>query len=406
MHLRDLPDAFKPLLTLLGFFTVCALATGAIYQLTAHDQIRVLLFALFVLALSLLFPRVLRPLEGRYVDLVYYAAAIAAAYVYFVSQEARQQMIRLEREGADLEAALERQERESDALATSIAAAVSDLATVEAAISEYRSFLASEAVQALYAEETRVAAALLDRSLVAIIQDDLRGAVDACGEDMPMAQNAIAQIQARRVMRQLNDAESPRGVTLDIELAELQSFVDLIARCDRISARMRSLDSLGPSYEKVQAIWDFYTDPDFRASRVRRDLLPTSIDLGDGQRTLPEVLEDVLRLRKSEAGLARQQDRRASLTITIDDQRNQREAAITASGEAHERLATNKDSIATLGGHTLRGWALTASEWLIFTWPFFLISLLGAKIARVDYLSRALARPARPPAPSRRRSGR
>ena len=52
-------------------------------------------------------------------------------------------------------------------------------------------------------------------------------------------------------------------------------------------------------------------------------------------------------------------------------------------------IKKNVEEIKTKKDETIRGWTLQLSELIAFTWPYFLISLLGLKIARIRYFETA-----------------
>lgn len=378
----------RSLLLILAYLLLCAAIAVALHGLGLSDRLRVLTFAAATLALSLLLPRFAKPLEGRFVDLLYYTTAIAAACVIFISQEARQQLIRLEREHADREVEISRLEEALGKLERDIAGAESNLTEVREQIFAREAFLKSPAVRSLKAHEARVTTELLGKSVLYVIEDDLRLRAESCTQEIRDAVSEIARIDTARSLQQLDEFR-PRPGLVDVDSIQRQLQVDVIERCEGIQALHRALAAAAPDFEKIRALWGFYTSRDFQPRTRRRPPADARIALGDGERQAGDLLDLVLEVQRSEILLSADTAKEGALTETLQRWRGQRETTQSTMQETKAAKDATLSDIEAAKEQTLRGWALTASEWLAFTWPYFLIALLGAKIARVDYIARA-----------------
>ena len=112
------------------------------------------------------------------------------------------------------------------------------------------------------------------------------------------------------------------------------------------------------------------------------------IEIDGQERPVAEVLEQVLTLQESDVRLAGAEEREKDLVRTIDGltaEKVNKGNDVAAKGA---EISEKQGKIETKRSEFLRGAALKVKLFAGSTWPYFLITFLGMKIARKKYFIR------------------
>ena len=222
--------------------------------------------------------------------------------------------------------------------------------------------------------------------------------------NVPAALDAIGRIEADRAIRRLNESrlrlqQVDPGAPLQLdynyslrsaaELGWLQFNEDLISRCNRIDGTLAGIDTLDPSFRKVQAIRSHSFDLELNKFFIQRAPRAGTIEVDGQERPVAEVLQEVVIIQENKTRLTMKESREKTLLITIENSKDDRNVKTNELYEVEREIKENAEEIKTKKNETIRGWTLQLSELTAFTWPYFLVSLLGLKIARIRYFEPA-----------------
>ena len=101
-------ELWRSSLHILVFLGIAGLAGVLLYAMTPNDEWRICAFGGLMLLLSLEFPWAADELNGRYVDLIYYTAAMVGIYFLFVSTGLEKELTQLQDEVESLQRDRER----------------------------------------------------------------------------------------------------------------------------------------------------------------------------------------------------------------------------------------------------------------------------------------------------------
>ena len=374
---------------ILIFLVISLFVGAAIFCTTDDQQIRLFAFAVALLAMGLLFPAAWEALPSSSVDLIYYSAAICGVLLYFFSRELEQQIIALSSELAGYELQEEASKHAHTELAEKIKQISSSRASTRAKIPEIESLLNLPEYVTLRRDESKIATAIIDGTQLNLFADYLRRRQGDCKGLMPILQQINAHLFAELHPLRLNSADGSNpsmSLRQSSRQAEFDQNTERMIQCMNIEASASAVGRLEPSFEKIQLLQRYRADPQLSEQFAGQESRNETVLVDGTEQELSPLLEKITKLVENRSALSALKRHAGDIDTTIGDLGRKKENLEEELKELKGKVDGAKSDIGRKKDETIRGWSLTASGWLVFRWPYLLISFLALKLARKNYL--------------------
>lgn len=360
------------------FFLFISALIGIILHISiSHDQSRLLIFGCTVFVGSILFPRIRSPLDGSKVDLLYYGSAISAAILFFIATETDLKRIQLEEninisenERDSIKGRIEITNQEIENRKSSLQYTLDD-------ISRYK--IEKKHKDIFDDNEVDISKKLYEMLELYAVKSDLREKYENCrklSEEFMKRKRAEFYENVSRPRRKWSDTwVNPEHMACTVQFRSI-------------------IEGLGNySFKKIRSLLKFKKRDSDLNEKNEKSYSDMFIDIAGQKFTVAYVLQIIETFSKSilfyyNSDLVSLAERRNNLNNIIQNKEKDLNLDFNELKMIGDKINSYNELLKSLNQEPLRGFALTVSKWLAFTWPYVLIFLLGLKIARKDYFEK------------------
>jgi len=360
------------MLRFVAYFGLAGLVAWIASGASPTPQFAVVVYAICVLLIAVAMPALRCELNPLAVDTLYYLAAAIAAAMYFIAAEPDQKLVDLQTTLSDDRSSVKETEAE-------IAALQGELSTVTEKIDP-----GAEKVQELEKElgedwaQRHVASG--DPNTIRVIDAVEQAEAFAFRVSAEAAQCDVTLdlLAKARAFRQLD--EKPRdGLQIPDFAAEFreQDYEREMSRCSLVSVLRSRIDALGAGAERAVGLLALSRD-EYLTSALFGYSQPSAV-LSEADLAKVASVYRLRTLRSSYESAVSELAALGETSKTLSDRISKESKSVET---LNTKIEATQQAIKETKDHPLEGLALRAKGWMTFRWPFFLIALLGMKLAR------------------------
>lgn len=347
-------------------------------QLVDDRQIAIILFAFVVVILSPIMPFIGQKLNGRLVDAIYYVAAISGVVLLFVSEEPAQNVVELQRSLARLNMDITDERTRNEILIAKIEDFESEAVKNEDRIRDIEQWLGKEAQQTLIREETDRSRRLTDALSLEGIAKYVEKEKALCDAQEDLLIRAKVSIEFER---QQSISGGNNGIANSLSISDqlqLDGINRQLHRCWMlINPSENRISSSESGYDRLLGIFDVAV-----GILLNETWGSLAVVLPEPSPKQVQEIEKVRELQQARYELAWAQSRTKELVQLSQDAAKSKIGVVDEINLIARSISDTEEALFDAKTQSLTGIALLTKEWLTFTWPYFLISILGLKLAR------------------------
>jgi len=364
-------------------FLFIAFVLGFIISITiTNEQAQIFIFGITIFLTALIFPKYVGLVDSSGVDLIYYGSAILAAIILFISTEVRINKINLESEITAIEveiANLSLQLAETKKKENQIGSRIK----INAEKLERFDPIASISREYFLSNEKSISTKIFEIMKFERLEPAISRRKEECIKTIREASKFI---------------DEQRGIRRDFLGRPTSNYVSSKTMgCSIFNTFYRSVRFDGDyTYRQIGHLLR-YSRSDGTVDATGKSVADKIVVINEKEVGLPALLNEVSVMNteailKIESPFSARQQREDLIDLVAQYESdklnvNSEISNIEKGISAKERdLTILNDGLRKLSEKRLQGLTLVASVWLTFWWPYLLISLLGLKIARKQYI--------------------